>query len=60
MAIPQGYSADEVVTEVEGKDLTKADVRRALLQARKAQKTFLPDQLNNLQSIEQSNQMQSG
>ena len=53
-----GYSADEVVTEVEGKDLTKADVRRALLQARKAQKTFLPDQLNNLQSIEQSTQMQ--
>ena len=53
-----GYSADEVVTEVEGKDLTKADVRRALLQARKAQKTFLPDQLNNLQLIEQSTQMQ--
>ena len=53
-----GYSADEVVTEVEGKDLTKADVRRALLQARKAQKTFLPDQLNNLQSIEQGTQMQ--
>ena len=53
-----GYSADDVVTEVEGKDLTKADVRRALLQARKAQKTFLPDQLKNLQSIEQSNKMQ--
>ena len=51
------YAADDVVTEVEGKELTKADVRKALLQARKAQKTFLPDQLRVLQSQAQSEQM---
>ena len=51
------YAADDVVTEVEGKELTKADVRKSLLQARKAQKTFLPDQLNTLQVREQGAQM---
>ena len=51
------YAADDVVTEVEGKELTKADVRKSLLQARKAQKTFLPDQLNTLQVREQGIQM---
>jgi hypothetical protein len=34
------YAADDVVTEVDGKEMTKAEVRKALLQARKAQKTF--------------------
>tara|TARA_A100001391_G_C5038896_1_gene270336 strand:- start:63 stop:1160 length:1098 start_codon:yes stop_codon:yes gene_type:complete len=51
------YAADDVVTEIEGKELTKADVRKSLLQARKAQKTFLPDQLNTLQVREQGAQM---
>ena len=51
------YAADDVVTEVEGKELTKADVRKSLLQARKAQKTFLPDQLNTLQVREQGVQL---
>ena len=51
------YAADDVVTEVEGKELTKADVRKSLLQARKAQKTFLPDQLNTLQVREQGIQL---
>ena len=51
------YAADDVVTEVEGKEMTKADVRKALLQARKAQKTFLPDQLRVLQTQAQSEQM---
>ena len=44
-----GYGADDVVTEVEGKEWTKKDVRQALLRARKAQKTFLPDQLSKVQ-----------
>ena len=44
-----GYGADDVVTEVEGKEWTKKDVRQALLKARKAQKTFLPDQLTKVQ-----------
>ena len=39
------YAPDDVVTEVDGKELTKADIRKHLLQARKSQKTFLPDQL---------------
>ena len=51
------YAADDVVTEVEGKEMTKAEVRKALLQARKAQKTFLPDQLRVLQTQAQSEQM---
>ena len=51
------YAADDVVTEVDGKEMTKAEVRKALLQARKAQKTFLPDQLRVLQTQAQSEQM---
>ena len=53
-----GYEADDVVTEVEGKEMTKADVRNALLQARKARDKFLPDRLEKIQAVEQSNQMQ--
>ena len=30
-----GYGPEDVVTEVEGKELTKADVRKSLLNARK-------------------------
>jgi hypothetical protein len=51
------YAADDVVTEVDGKEMTKAEVRKHLLQARKAQKTFLPDQLRVLQTQAQSEQM---
>jgi len=53
-----GYEADDVVTEVEGKEMTKADVRNALLQARKARDKFLPARLEEIQKVEQSNQMQ--
>jgi hypothetical protein len=49
-----GYSANDVVTEVEGKEVTKAQVRKSLLQARKSRDAFLPDQLQRIQSIEQS------
>lgn len=45
-----GYSADDTVTEIEGKDWTKKDVRSALLKARKAHKTLLPDQLKKVQA----------
>ena len=45
-----GYAADDVVTEVEGKEWTKKEVRQALLKARKAQKTLLPDQLRKVQA----------
>jgi len=53
-----GYEADDVVTEVEGKEMTKADVRNALLQARKARDKFLPARLDEIQKVEQSKQMQ--
>lgn len=47
-----GYSADDVITEVEGKELTKADVRKHLQKARKAEKKFIPAQLKKIQRIE--------
>lgn len=53
-----GYEADDVVTEVEGKEMTKADVRNALLQARKARDKFLPARLEEIQKVEQGKQMQ--
>lgn len=52
------YAADDVITEVEGNELTKAEVRKSLLQARKAQKTFLPDQLSKVQSRLQGEQLE--
>jgi hypothetical protein len=54
------YAADDVVTEVDGKELTKSDVRKALQQARKAQKTFLPDQLKKVQAIENGKHLEVG
>jgi len=47
-----GYSADDVVTEVEGNELTKSEVRKHLQNARKAQKKFIPAQLKSLQKRE--------
>lgn len=52
-----GYGAEDVVTTIEGKDWTKKDVRQALLKARKAQKTFLPAQLNQVQAEAQGEQL---
>lgn len=53
-----GYSADDIITEVEGKELTKSEVRQSLLQARKAHKTFLPDQLSKVQARQQGEEME--
>ncbi len=44
------YGPEDIVAEIEGKDWSKKEVRQALLKARKAQKTFLPDQLTKVQS----------
>ena len=52
------YAADDVITEIEGKEMTKAEVRKSLLQARKAQKTFLPDQLSKIQARETAQNME--
>ena len=45
-----GYGAEDVITEVQGREYTKADVRKQLLEARKAEKKYLPAQLKVLQT----------
>ena len=52
------YSAEDVVTEIDGKDLTKKEVRKLLLNARKAQKEYIPDQLNKVQTQLSGKQLQ--
>lgn len=52
-----GYGPEDVVTEVEGKELTKADVRKSLLNARKARDKYLPAQLQSVQRVQQSHQL---
>lgn len=44
-----GYGAEDVITTVQGKEYTKAEVRKQLLEARKAEKKYLPAQLKILQ-----------
>ena len=52
-----GYGPEDVVTEVEGKELTKSDVRKSLLNARKARDKFLPAQLQTIQRVQKSHQL---
>ena len=52
-----GYGPEDVVTEVEGKELTKKDIRSSLLQARKSRDKFLPSQLKVLQAKENGKQL---
>ena len=47
-----GAPADEPVTKVNGQDVTKAQVRKALKDAQKARKEFLPAQLKAIQAGE--------
>jgi hypothetical protein len=54
-----GSGPDDEIAEVEGKALTKAEVRASLLNARKARDKFLPAQLRSLQAEEQSTQLES-
>jgi hypothetical protein len=54
-----GYGPEDVVTEVNGSELTKAQVRQTLRNARKTKDTFLPDRLNQLQIQAQSVQLKS-
>jgi hypothetical protein len=44
------YSAEDVVTKVGNKEYTKSDIRKQLMTARKAEKKFLPAQLEYLQT----------
>jgi len=48
---------DDIVVTVEGKDMTKADVKAALKNARKAKDKFLPAQLQELQARENRSQL---
>jgi len=48
------YSADDEITTVEGRPMTKAEVRKALQSARKSRDTYIPDQLRKLQNLEDS------
>ena len=52
-----GYGPEDVVTEVNGKEMTKKDIRQSLLQARKARDKFLPHQLKAVQSVEKGKEL---
>jgi hypothetical protein len=54
------YSANDVVTTVEGRDLTKKDVRNALLNARKNKNKFLPMQRQMLRQEHMGVQLRKG
>lgn len=49
------YSAHDDVTELDGKKMTKAEVRSALKNARKSRDLYLPDQLKKVQKAEDAN-----
>ena len=51
------YSASDVVVEVEGKELTKAEVRNSLKNARKSRDLLLPEQLKVIQARQHGEQM---
>ncbi len=51
------YGPEDIVAEIDGKDWSKKEVRQALLKARKAQKTFLPDQLTKVQAQVEGEQL---
>lgn len=54
------YTANDVVTNVEGKDYTKKDVRNALKNARKSKTKHIPMQYNTLKSEAEGAQMRNG
>ena len=47
------YGPGDVVTTIEGKELTKSNVRESLKNARKSRNKYLPDQLRKVQEAEQ-------
>ena len=52
------YGPSDVVTEIEGKEFTKSDVRESLRNARKSRDKFLPAQLQVIQSVEKGKQLE--
>lgn len=53
-----GAGPNDYIAEVDGKDLTKAEVRSSLLNARKARDKYLPAQLDTLKIAAQANQLE--
>jgi hypothetical protein len=51
------FAPDDIVTEAEGQQYTKSQVREQLKQARKSEKTYLPDQYRKIQKTEQAGQL---
>ena len=54
-----GSGPNDYIAEVEGKSLTKSEVRASLLNARKARDKYLPAQLRTLQTVEQAKQLET-
>ena len=52
-----GFSAEDKVTEIDGKSITKKEVRTTLQNARKTRDKFLPDQLRTVQKIDNAAKM---
>lgn len=52
-------SYNDIATMVDGKEMTKADIRNALQNARKARSKYLPAQLQELQSVGQRKNLRS-
>jgi hypothetical protein len=51
------FAPDDIVTEAEGQQYTKSQIREQLKQARKSRDTFLPDQYRKMQKKEQAGQL---
>jgi len=51
------YGPHDMVTETDGKSMTKAEVREALKQARKSRDKYLPDQFLKIKKVEQSKKL---
>lgn len=54
-----GYGPEDVVTEANGQELTKAQIRQMLRNARKTKDSYLPDRLRQLQEQAQSVQLKN-
>lgn len=54
------YSSKDNVAEMDGKPVTKLEVRKILKNARKAQKQYIPQQIQNLRNQAQGKQMEKG
>ena len=52
------YGPSDVVTTIDGRELTKSQVRESLKNARKSKNKYLPDQLRKVQEVEQSQHLE--